>query len=142
MDYLVARGNEEIPIERIATDLKIDKKIVASIASRLVSRGAISRTSRGVYVHKQLSVKSSTVEAILAMLQKTVTKTFGKQIAEKVDISRIKDRKSIESLEEAVVRLRKVLGGAGANNIFRLVVKRVAKPSERKYILTRLDVSS
>jgi hypothetical protein len=142
MDYLVGRGNEDIPIERIATDLKIDKKIVASIASRLVSRGAIARTSRGVYVHKQLSVKSSTVEAILAMLQKTVTKTFGKQIAEKVDISVIKDGRSIEGLEEAVVRLRKILGVAGANNIFRLVVKRVAKPSEGKYILMRLDVPS
>ncbi len=138
LEYLMSRGNEEVPIEAIAADLKMDKKIVASIASRLVSRGSIDRASRGVYIHKQLSVSARTVEAVLAKLQKTIRMTFGKQISEKIDVSQIGDKKNVGGLEEAMARMRKVLGMAGANNLFRLVVKRVARPSECKYILTRV----
>lgn len=138
LEYLVSRGNEEVPIEAIAADLKMDKKMVASIASRLVSRGSIDRASRGVYIHKQLSVSARTVEAVLAKLQKTIRMTFGKQISEKIDVSQIGDKKNVGGLEEAMARMRKVLGMAGANNLFRLVVKRVARPSECKYILARV----
>jgi hypothetical protein len=141
MDYLVSRGNEEIAIEVIATDLGMDKKIVASIASRLVSRGMISRASRGVYIHKQLSVKRRTVEGILGKLEETVGKTFGKQIADKVNIPQVKERRDIRGLEDALTRMRKILGGAGADNLFRLVAKKVARPSECKYILSRLGIS-
>ena len=141
MEYLVSRGNEEVPIETIAADLKMDRKMVASIASRLVSRGSIDRSSRGIYIHKQLSVDGRTVEAVLDKLQKTTRMTFGKQISEKMNIAQIGDSKSIEGLEEAIARMRKVLGVAGANNLFRLVVKKVARPSEYKYILTRLGIS-
>ncbi|MCK5291955.1 MAG: hypothetical protein KAR39_08065 [Thermoplasmata archaeon] len=140
MEYLVSRGNEEVPIENIAADLKMDKKIVASIASRLVSRGSIDRASRGVYIHKQLSVSARTVEAVLAKLQKTIRMTFGKRISEKVDILQIGDKKGVGGLEEAMARMRNVLGVAGANNLFRLVVKKVARPSECKYILGRLGI--
>jgi predicted transcriptional regulator len=141
MEYLVSRGNEEIAVEIIASDLKIDQKMVASIASRLVSRGMITRTSRGIYVHKQLSVRSSTIEGILSRLEKTIRKTFGKQIAEKVNIALVRRRKDIEGLEEANARMRKILGVAGANNLFRLVAKKVARPSELKYILLRSGIS-
>lgn len=141
MEYLVSRGNEEVPIENIAADLKMDKKMVASIASRLVSRGSIDRASRGVYIHKQLSVSARTVEAVLDKLQKTTRMTFGKQISEKMNFAQIRDLKSIEGLEEAMARMRNILGVAGANNLFRLVVKKVARPSERKYMLTRLGIS-
>ncbi|MEE9115660.1 MAG: hypothetical protein V3U09_02045 [Thermoplasmata archaeon] len=140
VEYLVSRGNEEVPIETIAVDLKMDKKMVASIASRLVSRGSIDRASRGIYIHKQLSVSGKTVEAVLDKLQNTTRMTFGKQISEKMSITQIRDSKSIEGLEEAMARTRKVLGVAGANNLFRLVVKNVARPSECKYILTRLGI--
>jgi hypothetical protein len=142
LEYLVSRGNEEIAVETMATDLRIEQKMVASIASRLVSRGLIERTSRGIYVHKQLSVRGGTIEGILTQLEKTIRKTFGKQIAEKVNISRIGRRKDIEGLEEANARMRNVLGVAGANNIFRLVAKKVARPSELKYILIRLGMSA
>ncbi len=141
MEYLVSRGNEEVPIENIAADLKMDKKMVASIASRLVSRGSIDRASRGVYIHKQLSVSARTVEAVLDKLQKTTRMTFGKQISEKMNFAQIRDLKSIEGLEEAMARMRNILGVTGANNLFRLVVKKVARPSERKYMLTRLGIS-
>ena len=141
LEYLVSRGNEEVPIETIAADLKMDKKMVASIASRLVSRGSIDRASRGVYIHKQLSVSARTVEAVLDKLQKTTRMTFGKQISEKMNYAQIRDLKSIGGLEEAMARMRNILGVAGANNLFRLVVKKVARPSERKYMLTRLGIS-
>jgi hypothetical protein len=140
MEYLVSRGNEEVPIEMISSDLKIDKKIVASIASRLVSRGSIDRASRGVYIHKQLTVSGKTVEAIMAKLQKTIRMTFGKQVAEKVDVSLVSDKRSVGGLEEAMARMKKILGVAGANNLFRLVVKKMARPSESKYILGKLGV--
>jgi hypothetical protein len=140
MEYLVSRGNEEIAVETIATDLMIDKKMVASIASRLVSRGVIARTSRGVYVHRQLTVRGSTVEGILAQLEKTIRKTFGKQVADKINISQIGHRKDVEGLEEANARMRKILGVAGANNLLRLVAKKVASPSELNYILVRLGI--
>ncbi len=140
LDYLVSRGNEEIEVESIAKDLRMDKKTVASIASRLVSRGAITRTSRGVYVHKQESVKESTVSDILDKLETTIGRTFGKQILEKTQIEGIADRKSIESLEEALRRTRKIIGSKGADGIFKLVSKNVAASSESKYLLTRLGI--
>ena len=140
LDYLVSRGNEEIPVERMATDLKIEKKMVASIASRLVARGIVTRTSRGVYVHRQESVKASTVRNILKTLEVTIERTFGKQILEKTNILKITDRKSIKGLEEALYKSRKIIGPRGADNVFRLVTRKVAKPSESRYILTRLGI--
>jgi len=142
MDYLVSRGNEEIAVERIANGLKMDQKTVASIASRLVSRGLITRTSRGVYIHRQESIKASTIGGILDKLEKTIRRTFGGKISDKTAISRIEDRENIRGLELALRSTRRVLGTRGANNIFKLVTKKVAKPSETKYILSRLGISS
>ena len=141
LDYLVSRGNEEITVERIARDLRMDKKTVASIASRLVSRGVISRTSRGVYVHRQESVEESTISHILDKLETTIGRTFGKQVLEKTRIAEISERSSIESLGEALRRTRKIIGTKGADGIFRLVSKNVATPSESKYVLARLGIS-
>lgn len=141
LDYLISRGNEEIPVERIAKDLRIDKKMVASIASRLVARGIIARTSRGVYVHKQESIRESTVANVLNKLEMTIGRTFGKQILERTRITEISDRKNIGGLEEALRRTREIIGVRGADNIFRLVSKNVARPSESKYMLLRLGIS-
>jgi DNA-binding IscR family transcriptional regulator len=140
LNYLISRGNEEIPVERISKDLQIDKKIAASIASRLVSRGVITRTSRGIYLHKQESLRESTVADILDKLETTIRRTFGKQILEKIRIGDISDRKNIESLEEALRRTRRIIGTKGADNILKLVSKNVATPSEHRYLLATLGV--
>ena len=141
LDYLISRGNEEITVERISQDLRISKKMVASIASRLVARSIITRASRGVYVHKQESVRESTVANILNKLETTIRRTFGKQILEKTQVTEISDRKSINDLEEALRRTRRIIGVKGADNIFRLVSKNVARTSESKYLLLRLGIS-
>ncbi len=140
LDYLVSRSNEKIPVERMASDLKIEKKTVASIASRLVARGIITRASRGVYVHRVESVKASTVRNIFKKYEATMERTFGRQILERTGISEFTNRKSVEDLERALQRSRKIIGHRAADNIIRLVTRNVAKSSESRYILARLGV--
>lgn len=141
LEYFFTRGNEEISIKRIATELRMDQKIVGSIASRLAARGIITRRSRGVYIYKQERVLVSTVEKILSKLGTTVKRTFGGPIAEKIGLSEIEDRRSMAGLEDALCRMRKIIGVRGATNLLKLVARKVANTSEYRYILAKLDIT-
>ncbi len=141
LEYLVARGNEEISVGRMAIKLEMDKKTVASIAGRLAARGIIRRTSRGVYVHRQESIGESTVGDILSKLETTIGRTFGRPILERTNLASIRERKDIQALEEALRRTRKIIGVRGADNLFRLVTKKVARASESRYILASIGVT-
>ncbi|MFQ6060624.1 MAG: hypothetical protein ACE5KV_04910 [Thermoplasmata archaeon] len=141
LGYFASRGNEELSIQRIALDLGLNKKIVGSIASRLAARGIITRRSRGVYVYSVERLGAATVEKILSQLEKTIEKTFGERISEDVGISEIRNRKSISGLEDASRRLRRVIGTGGADKLLRIVSRKGATPSERRYILTKLGIS-
>ncbi len=142
LEYFVSRSNEEVSIERMAADLRMNQKIVGSIASRLAARGIIARQSRGVYVHKEEEVKASTVKGILNHLEETIDRTFGHQIGEKIGISSVKDRDGLAGLEDALERMRDVIGKGGAVNLMRAVARKVATPSEYNYILAKMDISS
>ncbi|MFQ5883957.1 MAG: hypothetical protein ACE5IO_02535, partial [Thermoplasmata archaeon] len=132
----------QVSIERIAADMRMNQKIVGSIASRLAARGMIARKSRGVYVHKEEEVKVSTVVGVLNHLEKTIGRVFGHQIGEKIGISSVKDRDGLAGLEEAYERMRKVIGSRGALDLMRAVTRKVATPSEYNYILAKMDISS
>lgn len=141
LGYFISRSNEEVSIERIATDLGMNQKIVGSIASRLAARGIIARKSRGVYVHKEEEVRVSVFEGILRELEETIRKAFGKRIAGKTGISKIKDRESISGLEEALERMKGIIGKYGAIDLLWAVTKKVAKPSEFKHIVAKMGIS-
>lgn len=140
--YLVERANQPIELSEMSSDLGFDRKITASIASRLASKGFIKKVKRGTYVYREKQAfKKSEIEVVCHSLSESITKTFGDSLMKKLGIKLpLKNCTTADELESILLRLRGALGVEAANNLISVVIRNELPPRSRENLMRRLDV--
>lgn len=144
LQYLVERANLPVELSEMSSDLGYDGKIVATIASRLASRGYVRKVKRGVYMFEERpALSTGEAEAICASLAESAERTMGPSLAKKLGISAPAEScKSVEDLESFVVRLREAMGARAANDLLSVVIKRELPPRRGEGLMRKLEVGS
>jgi hypothetical protein len=144
LQYLVDRANRPVELSEMSSDLGYDGKIVATIASRLTSRGYVKKVKRGVYMYEERSVASpGEVEVICASLAESAERTIGRTLMKKLGISRpAKGCSTFEDLESYVTRLRGAMGTRAADDVLSVVIGRELPPKRGEILMRRLEVET
>ncbi len=144
LNYLVDRANRPVGLSEMSSDLGFDGKIVATIASRLVSRGYVKKVRRGVYMYEEKStVSSGEVEVICDSLARSTERTMGRSLTKKLGISLPAEGcDSFEDLESFVLRLRGAMGTRAADDLLSVVIRRELPPKRGESLMRILGVES
>lgn len=142
LSYLIDNANSPAELSAISAELGFDAKVVATIASRLASRGYIRKVKRGVYVYEEKpSVTATEVEIVCASLAESVERMMGPSLVKKMGIEvPAKDRDTFEDLEGFVTRLRGAMGTKPADELLSVVVRRELPPKKGDKLLHRLGL--
>jgi len=144
LNYLVDRANRPVGLSEMSSDLGFDGKIVATIASRLASRGYIEKVKRGVYMYEEkLAVSKGEVEVICTSLAESAERTMGRSLTKKLGISRPAEGcNTFEDLESYVLRLRGAMGTRAADDLLSVVIRRELPPKRGENLMRILGVES
>jgi len=140
--YLVERANQPVELSEISSDLGFDRKITASIAGRLASKGFINKVKRGTYVYKEKrTVKKSEIEVICHSLSESIQKTFGDSLMKKLGIELpLKRCKTISELEEILLHLKGALGTKATKDLISVVIETELPRKSGQTLMGKLDV--
>ena len=144
LNYLVDRANRPVGLSEMSSDLGFDSKIVATIASRLASKGYIKKVKRGAYMYEEkLAVSKGEVEVICASLAESAERTIGLSLVKRLRISRpAQGCATFEDLESYVLRLRGAMGTKATDDLVTVVIRNELPPKRGENLMRRLGVES
>ncbi|MFQ6107801.1 MAG: hypothetical protein ACE5QF_09515 [Thermoplasmata archaeon] len=142
LSYLMERANTPVELADMSSDLGFDGKVVATIASRLASRGYIQKVRRGVYAYEEESaITKAEVETICTSLAESVERTLGRSLMKKMGIAPpAPGCSTLEDLEGFLIRLRGAMGTATADDLITVIIRRELPPRGAENLLRKLGV--
>ncbi|MFQ6128803.1 MAG: hypothetical protein ACE5QW_07880 [Thermoplasmata archaeon] len=142
LKYLIERANHPIQLSKISSDLGFNGKVVATIASRLASRGYVKKVRRGVYVYEEkAAVSKGEIEIVCVSLAKSVEKTLGRSLMKKLGIALpAQNCSTLEGLEGFVLRLRGAMGTRAADNLISVVIRSELPQKSGENLMRKLGI--
>lgn len=140
--YLVERANEPVGLSEMSSDLGFDRKVTASIAGRLASKGFIKKVKRGTYVFREKStVKKSEIEVVCHSLSESIKKTFGGSLMKKLGIELpLKKCTTASELEGILFRLKGALGSKATKDLISVVIQTELPRKSGQNLMRKLDI--